>query len=83
MILIKAVDAGLVHCLDRLSGDQKQEVVCGLRLGAKFNFGQLAQAENAPACLSSLMDMKSHPRAFHLHFLEQLLDMAGAAGHMD
>ncbi|KAH8748685.1 hypothetical protein F5882DRAFT_489810 [Hyaloscypha sp. PMI_1271] len=83
MILIKAVDAGLVHCLDRLPGDQKQDVVCGLRLGAKFNFGQLAQAENAPACLSSLMDMRSRPHAFELHFLEQLLDIAGAAGHMD
>lgn len=83
MILIKAVDAGLVRCLDRLSRDQKQDVICGLRLGAEFNFGQLAQTENAPACLSSLMDMRGHPHAFQLHFLEQLLDIAGAAGHMD
>jgi len=83
MILIKSIDAGLVHCLDRLPEDEKQNVIHGLRLGATFNVGQLAQAENAPACLSSLVHIRDRPRAFQLHFLEQLLDIAGAAGHMD
>jgi hypothetical protein len=52
-------------------------------LGAEFNFGQLAQAENVPACLSGLSDMKGQPRAFEVRFMEQLLDIAGAAGHID
>jgi len=82
-ILLKAVDAGLVPCLDRLPARQKTAVVRGLRLGADFNFGQLAQAENAPACLSVMRDMRGQSYAFHLHFMEQLLDVAGAAGHLD
>ena len=82
-ILLKAVDAGLMPSLDRLAPPQKAAVVRGLRLGADFNFGQLAQAENAPACLSVLRDMRDHDYAFHLHFMEQLLDIGGAAGHLD
>lgn len=82
-ILLKAVDADLVTCLDRLPARQKTAVVRGLRLGADFNFGQLAQAENAPACLSVVQEMRGQSYAFHLHFMEQLLDIAGAAGHLD
>jgi hypothetical protein len=82
-ILLRAVDADLVPCLDRLSAHQKEAVVRGLRLGADFNFGQLAQAENAPSCLSVLRSMQGQSYAFNLHFMEQLLDIASAAGHLD
>jgi hypothetical protein len=82
-ILLKAADVGLVPCLERLGARQKAAVICGLRLGADFNFGQLAQAENAPACLDVLQEMQGQDYAFHLHFMEQLLDIAGAAGHLD
>jgi len=54
-----------------------------MELGAGFNFGQLAQAENTPACLSGLLDMRGHKVSFDYRFMEQLLDIAGAAGHMD
>jgi hypothetical protein len=83
MILLKAVNAGLVGCLDRLPADDRADIVRGMELGSEFNFGQLAQAENAPACLASLRAMKGHDRAFRLRFMEQLLDIAGAEGHMD
>lgn len=83
MILLKSVQAGLVGCLDRLPHDSKAHILRGLELGASLNFGQLAQAENSPASLSKLMDMKSHRRAFDLHFMEQILDVAGASGHID
>ena len=82
-ILLKACDAGLVHSLKRIPPQYKEDVVHAIELGATFNFGQLAQGENAPVCLSGLLRMKDRPRSFQLHFMEQLLDVAGAAGHMD
>ncbi|KAI1101468.1 hypothetical protein F4804DRAFT_315837 [Jackrogersella minutella] len=85
MILIKAVKAGLVRCMesDRLSQEDRDDIIHGMELGADFNFGQLAQAENVPACLASLLTMRGHARSFRLRFEEQLLDIAGAAGHLD
>ncbi|KAI1400466.1 hypothetical protein F4819DRAFT_461206 [Hypoxylon fuscum] len=83
LVLLKAVQSGFVKCLDRLSPEDKADIMRGMELGAEFNFGQLAQAENAPACLASLAKMRGHARSFRLRFMEQLLDIAGAAGHLD
>ncbi|KAI2608971.1 uncharacterized protein GGS25DRAFT_298360 [Hypoxylon fragiforme] len=83
MILLKAVEAGMVPAFDRLTPQEKDDVRYGIRLGAEFNFGQLAQAENPPASLSIIGELGRNQRAFKLHFMEQLLDVAGAAGHMD
>ncbi|KAJ5815864.1 hypothetical protein N7447_008097 [Penicillium robsamsonii] len=82
-ILLAACKAGLVPSLDKLPDQDRDDVFQAIELGATFNFGQLAQAENAPACLSGLPRMKVHDRSFRLRFMEQLLDIAGAAGHMD
>ncbi|KAJ5940663.1 hypothetical protein N7516_000831 [Penicillium verrucosum] len=82
-ILLAACNAGLVPSLDNLPDQDRDDVLLAIKLGATFNFGQLAQAENAPACLSGLPRMKGHDRSFQLRFMEQLLDIAGAAGHMD
>lgn len=84
-VLLRAVDAGLVPCLDRLGARHRAAVVQGMRLGADFNFGQLAQAENAPASLAVLRRAMrgGEPLTFRLRFMEQLLDIAGAAGHVD
>ncbi|KAJ5480558.1 hypothetical protein N7530_006067 [Penicillium desertorum] len=82
-ILLVACKAGLVPSLDRLPDQDRDDVLRAIELGATFNFGQLAQAENVPACLSGLHRMKGHDRSFRLRFMEQLLDIAGAAGHMD
>ncbi|KAI1773931.1 hypothetical protein F4818DRAFT_420253 [Hypoxylon cercidicola] len=83
MILAKAVKAGLVGCLVRLSPDYKDDIFRGMILGAKLNFGQLAQAENVAAALDAFESMEKHPRSLKLRFMEQLLDIAGAAGHLD
>ncbi|KAI4869197.1 hypothetical protein F4820DRAFT_407518 [Hypoxylon rubiginosum] len=83
MILKKAVEAGLVGCLDRLTADYKADIILGMELGAEFNFGQLAQAENVPIALETIEIMRGHARSFKLRFMEQLLDIAGAAGHLD
>jgi hypothetical protein len=82
-VLLEACKAGLVPSLAQLSNQGKTDICRAIELGATFNFGQLAQAENAPACLTGLLRMKGHDRSFQLRFMEQLLDIAGAAGHMD
>ncbi|KAJ5939695.1 hypothetical protein N7466_002829 [Penicillium verhagenii] len=82
-ILLKACTVGLVQSLDKLPAHYKDDLVRGIELGATFNFGQLAQAENVPVCLSGLLAMKYKPSCFQLRFMEQLLDISGAAGHMD
>ncbi|KAJ5519590.1 hypothetical protein N7463_000043 [Penicillium fimorum] len=82
-ILLVACKAGLVPSLDKLPDQDRDDLFQAIELGATFNFGQLAQAENAPACLSGLPRMKGHDRSFRLRFMEQLLDIAGAAGHMN
>lgn len=83
IILLKAVEAGLVDCLDRLPAIHKSNIVRGLKLGAEFNFGQLAQAENVPASLAGLLDIKKDDAMFSFRFMEQILDISGAAGHSD
>jgi hypothetical protein len=83
LILLRAVDAGMVRCLDRLSAKQREDLMLGFRIGAEFNFGQLAQAETVPACLEGLRDMRGHDRAFEMRFMEQVLKIAGARGHED
>ncbi|KAJ0381942.1 hypothetical protein COL922a_013537 [Colletotrichum nupharicola] len=83
IILLKAIKAGLVPSVDSLSQRHKNEIIRGIQLGAEFNPGQLAQAENAPACLSSLVRMRGREEEFRFHFMQQLLDISGAAGHED
>lgn len=83
MILYYAVEAGMVPALDRLTKENKEFLLTGIKLGSDFNFGQLAQAENAPASLSGLSKMRGRDRAFELRFMEQVLDLSGAAGHED
>lgn len=82
-VLLKACSAGLIPSLEKLSSPDREDVMRAIELGATFNFGQLAQAENVPVCLTGLLKMKCSPRSFQLRFMEQLLDIAGAAGHMD
>ncbi|KIV78843.1 hypothetical protein PV11_06452 [Exophiala sideris] len=83
MILYHAVKAGMVPALSLLTEENRKLVLVGIRLGSDFNFGQLAQAENAPASLAGLAEMRGHDRAFEMRFMEQILDLAGASGHED
>ncbi|KDN64623.1 hypothetical protein CSUB01_11806 [Colletotrichum sublineola] len=59
-----SVKAGLIHSVDGLPQRHKEEIICGIELGAGFNPGQLAQAENAPASPSILQEMKGHQTQF-------------------
>jgi hypothetical protein len=73
----------LIPCLAKLPPKHRAHLERGIEMGASFNLGQLAQAENVPTSLVGLDCMKENPSAFNLRFLEQILDIAGAAGHED
>ncbi|KIX04922.1 uncharacterized protein Z518_05793 [Rhinocladiella mackenziei CBS 650.93] len=83
MILYHAVEAGMVPALRRLTQENRDNLLMGIKLGSSFNFGQLAQAENAPASLAGLLEMRGRDRAFEMRFMEQILDLSGASGHED
>lgn len=83
VVLYEAVKADLLPCIRMLDTSQRSEVMLGLECGSQFNAAQLAQAENVPGSLGGLRIMKGHKHAFALKFMEQLLDVAGAAGHID
>ncbi|KIX02088.1 uncharacterized protein Z518_08027 [Rhinocladiella mackenziei CBS 650.93] len=82
-LLFEAANAGMIPSLDYLSPENRKEVMLGLELGSELNAGQLAQAESVPLNLEGLLTMRGHEHAFELKFLEQILDVAGAAGHLD
>lgn len=64
VILLHVVEVGMVPTLDRLSEEHRDNIKVGVQLGASFNFGQLAQGENAPASLSGLLEMRGYDRSF-------------------
>ncbi|EXJ86184.1 hypothetical protein A1O1_06554 [Capronia coronata CBS 617.96] len=100
---------GLIPALhkSRLTPSHRELLLAGIKLGSEFNFGQLAQAENAPASLAGLLELRRHDRnhdharpngdnnstgggnvidqalSFEMRFMEQILDLAGSAGHED
>ncbi|GAB7340171.1 hypothetical protein MBLNU457_6645t1 [Dothideomycetes sp. NU457] len=83
VVLYEAVKADLVSCMHELNSEQRDCLVIGLKMGSRLNLGQLAQAENVPGSLDVMIELKGHEHAFELKFLEQLFDVAGAAGHVD
>ena len=83
MVIYEAAKAGRITCIDKLDEKHREELFLGLRLGSKLNGAQLAQAENVPGNLEGLLEMRGHRHAFDLKFLELILDVAGAAGHLD
>lgn len=81
-ILLEAANADMIPALHYLDAEKRAEVMKGLELGSELNAGQLAQAESVPFNLEGLYNMRGHQHAFELKFLEQVLDVAGAAGHL-
>ncbi|KAI1623736.1 hypothetical protein EDD37DRAFT_436942 [Exophiala viscosa] len=82
-LLLEAAKADMIPSLNYLAPDKREEVMLGLELGSELNAGQLAQAESVPIILEGLLHMRGHEHAFDLKFMEQILDVAGAAGHLD
>lgn len=82
-VIFEAAEADMVPCIRRLDKTHQEELFRGLKLGSTLNGAQLAQAENVPGNLEGLLEMRGHRHAFDLKFLELILDVAGAAGHLD
>ncbi|MCJ1250041.1 hypothetical protein MMC30_007267 [Trapelia coarctata] len=56
----------------------------GLLFGSEVNIAQLAQAENVPGNLKFVQEeLVGHEQTFALKFMELILDVAGAYGHID
>lgn len=75
--------AQLVPSLRLLDTKGREHLHLGLKLGSKLNPAQFAQAECVPGSLKGVLDMKGNERAFTIKFMELLLDVAGAQGHVD
>ncbi|KAI9763823.1 MAG: hypothetical protein M1840_009077 [Geoglossum simile] len=83
MVVYEAALKGKIPCIEWLEDQQRRDVMLGLECGSKLNIAQLAQAENVPGSLRSLEIMKGNGNAFALKYMEQYLDVAGAAGHIN
>lgn len=81
MKLLLAIQAGMVPEFNKLSQNHSRILMDGIILGAELNFGQLAQAENAPASLVGFRTVDT--TVLNSRLMEQILDVAGAAGHGD
>ncbi|OAL68778.1 hypothetical protein A7D00_7268 [Trichophyton violaceum] len=82
-VLLAAANAQIIPSINTLQPDLRSDLMLGLEVGSSFNLAQLAQAENVPASLESIYAMRDRERAFFLKYMEVLLDIAGAAGHID
>ncbi|EFQ99885.1 hypothetical protein MGYG_02897 [Nannizzia gypsea CBS 118893] len=82
-VLLAAAKAQLIPSINTLRSDMRSDLMLGLEVGSSFNLAQLAQGENVPASLESIYTMRDRERAFFLKYMEVLLDIAGAAGHID
>lgn len=82
-LVYHAAEAGMVPSIGKLDAPHKEDIILGLQFGSGLNIAQLAQAESVPGSLENVLIMKGHQRAFDIKFLEVLLDVAGAAGHVD
>ncbi|KAI5790150.1 hypothetical protein EDC01DRAFT_116698 [Geopyxis carbonaria] len=82
-LVLAAARAGRVPSLAGLSSEHADLLLAGLEFGAALNIAQLAQAETVPAALAAARALADRPRAFNIKFAEVLLDVAGAAGHVD
>lgn len=82
LVLLEAAKANMIPSLNFLDDAHRNNILLGMELGSELNAGQLAQAENVPVNLEGLLVMEGNERAFNLKYIEQILDVAGAAGHV-
>ncbi|GAQ40826.1 hypothetical protein AtubIFM55763_006888 [Aspergillus tubingensis] len=85
-VLERALEMNIIESpspLDLLPSPQRDDVIRGVRLGAKLNIPQLAQGENVPGSLQCLQDLRGQESAFDLKYLEIMFDVAGAGAHVD
>ena len=83
MVVYTAAQANMIELLNEFPSSMRADLLLGLQFGSGLNPAQLAQAENIPGSLEGALIMKGNDRAFAIKYLELLLDVAGADGHLD
>ncbi|KAI2904352.1 hypothetical protein CBS11852_1713 [Aspergillus niger] len=83
-VLEKALDLNIFDsALNLLPTARRDDVIRGVKLGAKLNIPQLAQGENVPGSLQCLQELQGQETAFELKYLEIMFDVAGVGAHVD
>ena len=83
MVVYVAAEANMIDLLSDFDIEMRSDLMLGLKFGSSLNGAQLAQAENVPGSLEGARAMKNHERAFTIKYMELLLDVAGADGHVE
>ena len=80
-----AAKNGLLPLIDEVKDTEYHGMLLqGLLFGSEVNIAQLAQAENVPGNLKIVKEeLAGHEQTFALKFMELILDVAGAYGHID
>lgn len=81
-VIYVAAKHDMVELVKEFYGTEKEDLMLGLQFGSGLNGAQLQQAENVPGSLEGALIMRGHERAFEKKFLELLLDVSGADGHL-
>jgi hypothetical protein len=83
-VLDKAIEFGWISGpLGLLSDTGRNNVIKGVKLGAKLNIPQMTQGENVPGSLQGIFELQGDEQAYNLKYLESMFDVAGAGGHLD
>lgn len=83
-VLEKAIELGLFSTpLNMLPSGLREDVLLAIRVGTELNIPQLAQGENVPGSLRSILLFCGHEQAFNLKYPAIMFDVAGAGGHID
>ena len=82
-VVYQAAEHDMLKSLRLLREDFRDDVKLGLKVGSDINVPQFAQAENVPGSLVTIRNLKNRERAFLLKYIEIILDVSGAGGHVD
>ena len=88
---IAAIHTNLLPLIDEAKDTPYYDILLrGLLFGSEINIAQLAQGENVPGNLrnvkqimADIKDIQDQEHQFALKFMEIVLDVAGASGHID
>lgn len=82
-VVYAAAAEHLLPSVEEMEPSLRSDLLLGLELGSRLNIAQFAQAECVIASLEGIAIMRGRGRAFALKFLEVLLDVSGAGGHIN
>lgn len=82
-VVYAAAAAHLLPSIEAMEPSLQSDLLLGLELGSRLNIGQFAQAECVIASLEGILIMRGRSRAFALKFMEVILDVSGAGGHVN